>query len=116
MFADVISQKETTFHMTLQSAIGQPTCCLLMLCLSATNHRPHIGCQFSVVGLYATPCGGVASRALGLWWCTETKVQTRSVDDVIFIDWTQAWSMKTLNFGSKGSTRMNIQLSNDYDT
>ena len=23
------------------------------------------------------------------------------VDDEIFIDWTQVWSMKTLNFGSK---------------
>ena len=38
------------------------------------------------------------------------------VDDEIFIDWTWVWPMKTLNFGSKGSTRMNIQLSNDYDT
>ena len=38
------------------------------------------------------------------------------VDDVIFIDWTGVWSMKTLNCGSKGSTIMNIQLSNDYDT
>ena len=30
-----------------------------------------------VAGLYATPCRGVASHALGLWQCTETKAQIR---------------------------------------
>ena len=42
--------------------------------VSATSHRPHIGCQFSVVvGFKLSPSEGVASRALGLWWWTETK-------------------------------------------
>ena len=42
--------------------------------VSATSHRPHIGCQFLVVvGFKLSPLEGVASRALGLWWWTETK-------------------------------------------
>ena len=42
--------------------------------VSATSHRPHIGCQFLVVmGFKLSPLEGVASRALGLWWQTETK-------------------------------------------
>ena len=45
--------------------------------IPATSHRPHIGCQFSVAGLNATPCRGVAAHALGLWWWTETKAQIR---------------------------------------
>ena len=42
--------------------------------VSATSHRPHIGCQFLVVmGFKLSPLEGVASHALGLWQWTETK-------------------------------------------
>ena len=42
--------------------------------VSATSHRPHIGCQFLVVvGFKISPSEGVASHVLGLWWQTETK-------------------------------------------
>ena len=42
--------------------------------VSAISHRPHIGCQCSVVtGFKLSPSEGVASRALGLWRWTETK-------------------------------------------
>ena len=89
-------------------------CCCCASGFPATNHRPHIGCQFSVVGFTATPCGGVASHALGLWWCTETKAQIKMLMMKYLLTGPQVWSMKTLiHFGSKGSTRMNIQLSND---
>ena len=42
--------------------------------VSATSHRPRIGCQFLVVvGFKLSPSEGVASCTLGLRWQTETK-------------------------------------------
>ena len=42
--------------------------------VSATSHRPHIGCQFLVVtGFKLSPSEGVASCVLGLRRQTETK-------------------------------------------
>ena len=44
-------------------------------CVSATSHRPHIGCQFFGLSwvFKLSPLEGLALRALGLWWWTETK-------------------------------------------
>ena len=50
-------------------------------------------------GLYATPCGGVAPHALGLWWCTETKAIMMLKQYFICLDLGMA--QKTLNCGSK---------------
>ena len=67
--------------------------------ISATSHRPHIGHQFSVVmGFKLSPLEGVASRALGLRWQTETK----AIDVVrwIFIVLNQGMVQKTLKYNS----------------
>ena len=61
--------------MTLQSAIGWPTCCLLSMIMSLPPAiGPTLGANFSVVvGFKLSPLEGVASHALGLQWQTETK-------------------------------------------
>ena len=52
-------------------------------CASSTSHRPHIGCQFSVVmGFRLSLLEGVASRVLGLRWWTETRAM--DVDNDVY--------------------------------
>ena len=36
--------------------------------------------------VYATPCGGAASCALGLWWWTETKAQVDVECNIYLLD------------------------------
>ena len=67
--------------------------------VSATSHRPHIGCQFSVVmGFKLSPLAGVASHVLGLWQWTETKAI--DVDKWMFIVLDQGMAQKTLRYNS----------------
>ena len=79
-FTGVISRKGVTFHMALWSAVGRPTCCLLLLCfwiVLPPTIGPTLGGSFVSQDLMPPSGRGVASHALGLWWWTEMKAQIK---------------------------------------
>ena len=72
------------FCMNFQSAIRQPTCCLLSMVMSLPPAiGPTLGANFSVVmGFKLSPSEGVASHALGLQCSRQRQRQLMLINDV----------------------------------